>query len=364
MLAVRAGLALALANIRYWLAVAPLVRRQLTRWRGQAQAIEDPAMRTLALEKLRDEGFNAEVAATLATLAPRVHRGRVVEAIVALEVLYDFLDGVTEPLSSEDPDECRLLFAAFTDAVTPARRPTYHRNRSRCASGCYLDELARTVREALAQLPAASVLAEPLRTSAARAAAAQLHIHAALRSDDRRLTSWAIVHSVGTPLAWREFLAGAASSVLAVHALIAAAAKTDTTLEQGRELDRIYLSIAVLPTVLDSLVDYEQDECTGFVRLYNHPAGVSERLASVIRIAVHEAHTAPNGAYHVMTLVGVVAYYASAGGQVARPVTDEIAQQLRPLMSPTLAVMRAWRALKRARPLSAAKPATMIGAGV
>jgi hypothetical protein len=54
-----------------------------------------------------------------------------------------------------------------------------------------------------------------------------------------------------------------------------------------------------------------------------------------------------------MTLVGVVAYYASAAtadSDVAGPVTGRITGQLRPLITPTLAVMRAWRLAKWLRP--------------
>jgi hypothetical protein len=53
-----------------------------------------------------------------------------------------------------------------------------------------------------------------------------------------------------------------------------------------------------------------------------------------------------------MTLVGVVAYYASAPSaqsDFARPVTEQVRQHLRPVIGPTLAVMLAWRAAKRAR---------------
>ncbi len=356
-LAARAGLALVLANARYWLRVAPLVRRQLKRWHRRAQAIEDPGLRAVALQKLSEESFNAEVAATLATLAPRAHCGRVVEAIVALEILYDFLDGLTESPSHEAPGDGARLFTALTDAVSPAieQGRDYYRDHSPAGDGGYLEELTVTVRRAVAALPASTALAELMRGSAARAAAAQLHIHGASLLGDGQLAAWAKRHAAGTSLQWREFLAGAASSVLVAHALIAAAADHRTTREQGLELDRIYLSIAVLPTILDSLVDYEQDMTSGrpgYARHYEDPAVLTGRLASVIHNAVRHARTAPNGPHHVMTLVGVVAYYASAStatGDVARPVTDRITHQLRPLITPTLAVMRAWRAAKRLR---------------
>ena len=225
-LAAQASGALLLANARYWCAVAPLVHRQLRRWRRRARAIEDPVLGTLALQKLSEEGFNAEVAATLATLAPRLHRRSVVEAIVALEVLFDYLDGLTESPAAESPDDGHRLFKAFIDAVTPATPPVgdYFRHRPRSDDGGYLDELVAAVRHALVSLPATIKLTDIMRRSAERTSEAQLHIHAACIAETGHLERWAKRSANDTQLDWREYVAGAASSVLAVHALIAAAA--------------------------------------------------------------------------------------------------------------------------------------------
>lgn len=353
----QANLALLLANTRYWSSVAPLVRRELERWRRRARAIEDPSLRALALHKLRQEGFNAEVAATLATLAPRAHRARTVEAIVALEILFDYLDGLTESPSQDAPGDSLLLFGAFTDAVTASRTPTrdYYRLHPRTRDGGYLQALAATVRAALAGLPARDEVADVLIRGAERAAAAQIQIHSASIEGPLALERWATLQASGTAFEWREFLAGAASSVLAVHAVIAAAANRGTTYEQAVAIDRAYMSIAVLPTVLDSLIDYDDDTATGrpgYVQLYDDRAALGGRLARVAREAVTQARTAPNGAHHVMTLVGVVAYYASAPSahsELARPITARIERELRPLITPTLGVMRVWRAAKLVR---------------
>jgi hypothetical protein len=53
-----------------------------------------------------------------------------------------------------------------------------------------------------------------------------------------------------------------------------------------------------------------------------------------------------------MTLVGVVAYYTSAPGAksaFAAPIVARLQCELSPLISPTLALMRAWRLAKRVR---------------
>jgi tetraprenyl-beta-curcumene synthase len=351
------------ANVRYWSSVAPLVRQQLGHWRLRARSISDRSLRTLALAKLDEEGFNAEVAATLATLAPRAHRRRVVKAIVALEILYDYLDGLTESPWQRSPADGEPLFEAFTDAVAPSMQGSgdYYRRHPGCDDGGYLEELAATVRFALAGLPSTARLADVMQRSAARAAAAQLRIHATPPTGADELEQWARSHAAETQLEWREFLAGAASSVLAVHALIAAAADHRTTREQALDIDRTYLSISVLPTVLDSLVDCEQDAGagrSGYVQLYEGREVLARALARVIDDAVDHARRAPNSSHHVMTLVGAVAYYASAPtarGELARPVMERTGRQLQPLMAPTMAVMRAWRAAKRLRSLMPGK---------
>ncbi len=355
-LAARAGGALLLVNARYWSSVAPQVRRELHRWRRRAEEIADPSLRTLALEKLAQEGFNAEAAAVLATLTLRKHRRHAVAAMVAVEIIYDYLDGLTEPPCGQTPDDSERLFTAFTDAVTPSvqRGGDYYRHHPRAEDG-YLDELVDTARAALARLPAMTGLAGVMRASAARGAAAQLQIHSASAAGIEQLEAWAKLHAAGTALEWREFLAGAACSVLAVHALIVAASDPRTTREQALALDRIYLSISVLPTILDSLIDHDADAAAGsagYVQHYDNTDELAQRLTSVIDGAVRCSRGAVHGAHHVMTLVGVVAYYASspsANSDFARPVTAHLEQQLRPLLAPTLVMLRGWRAAKNLR---------------
>lgn len=351
-----AGVALSVANIRFWPSVAPTVGRELRRWERRARAIEDPVLATVAIENLREERFNAEVAATLATLAPREHRQAVVEAMVAYEVMYDYLDGLTEQPTADPLRDGRELYQALADAVDLTTEPVdgYYASRP-TDDGGYLQELVDTVRTALGRLPSTAAIARTASVAAARCAEAQTRAHAVSRLGTTQIEQWAKSEAVDTPLEWREFLAGAASSVLTVHALIAAAADRHTTPEQAATIDTVYLSIAVLSTMLDSLVDYHDDVRTnriGYIRYYPDRDLLAEDLAGAARRAVQHAGTLHNGAHHAMTLVGVAAYYISApsaNSEFARPVTQRMRQELRPLIAPTLAIMRAWRLAKRVR---------------
>ena len=372
-LTTQAGAALSRANARFWPTIAPLVARQLKQWEGRARAIGDPTLRDLALKKLADERFNAEVAATLATLAPAQHRRAVVEAIVAYEIMYDFLDGLTERPTADPLGTGHELYRAFTDAILP---PTGSRRESRDHSYLYpcqlnddgyLQALVDVVRRGLATLPRSAAIGPVASQAAARCAEAQIRAHAAPRLGTAQLERWATSEARDTPLGWQEFLAGAASSVLAVHALIAAAADERTTLQDARQIDATYLSICALATMLDSLVDYDQDQqmgqSDGYIRYYSSHHELAQDLAAAAHRAVGQARLLRNGPHHVMTLVGVVAYYISAPtaeSDFARPVTRHVRQELEPLITPTLAVMRCWRAIKRARQASRRRRAKCI----
>src|SRR5829696_5146585 len=109
----QATLALGVANMRYWSMVARRVQRELRHWEHRAHEITDPVLREHALGKLTEERFNAEVAATLATLAPWRRRSRVVVATVAFQVMYDYLDAVSEQPVADPLRNGRRLYGAF-----------------------------------------------------------------------------------------------------------------------------------------------------------------------------------------------------------------------------------------------------------
>jgi len=342
------------ANARYWGSVAPRVRAELRRWQRRALEMPEGAERELALEKLRDEHFNAEVAATLATLAPRPYRGDVVEAIVALEVLYDYLDGLGEgPL--EDPlRHGEQIFQVFRAAVSEDEA-IEQKGFGRTGDGGYTAELAQAVRVAVSRLPNWNAVDEVAEATARRCAEAQVRIHALPQLGMAQAKEWAGARMHGTGLGWRELLAGAASSVLAVHALIAAGADARTTPSEAEAIAAAYLSIGAAITVLDSLVDHEADVAAGkvgFVTLYEDPRELAPTLAGVVRQAATQAAALPNGGHHVMTLTGVVAYWTTdpgADGALAEPVANCVRRELRPLIWATLAVMRTWRGAKGVR---------------
>jgi tetraprenyl-beta-curcumene synthase len=346
----RAGQTLLLANLRYWTTVAPLVRGELARWEERAREIPDPFRRELATAKLREERFNVRVAATLATLAPRAYRPPAVEAIVALQVAYDYLDLLAEQQPGTPTDAGTRPLDTLVDTFRPgpphdgeheAGPPPQDGDR-------YARELAVAARIALSKLPATGAIAAVALACAERCAEAQRASHATASERE----AWALRESAGSGLRWPEYLAATAASVLCLHALVAAAADPHTTSADASAIDAAYLSICAL-TMLDSLVDRHHDLATGelnYVDLYGSAASMIARLALLARDAAAKARSLPHGAHHLLTLAGIVAYYTSAltpNGAYPPSITKPIRDELRPLMTPTLAVMRAWRGIER-----------------
>lgn len=355
-LVARMSKALVLANIRYWITVAPLVRARLDYWRRRADGIPDPALRQVALVNLREEGFNAQATATLATLAPGPYRRPVTEAIVALQIIYDYLDSLVERPLANPMEDSRHLYRAFLDAIAPEReaRGDYYPPTHECSDGGYLRELVDTVRGALARLPSQTAIAEVSAGAAERCAEAQSRAHGAASLDDAQLEQWARESSVDTQLEWREFLAGAVSSGLALHALVALAADPRASREQALAVDALYLSLCALTTLLDGLVDHEQDLLSsgrpGYLRYYRDRDKLAQGLGGVIDRAIRQTRELPDAPHHLVTLVGIVAYYASAptaDSEFARPVMQRVTRDLAPAIGPILALMRTWRAARR-----------------
>jgi hypothetical protein len=348
--------ALLAANLRYWPTVAPLTGRELRRWARRAEAIPDGALKALALDKLAGEHFNAQVAATLATLAPLRHRSAVTEAIVAYQVMYDYLDGLTEQPVPEHLRSNLCLYRAFTDALEDSGPPAvdYFARHPSPGDGGYLQDLARAVRDSLAHLPATAAVRPTAKASAQRCAQSQARVHAAGLADPPSLAAWAQAQAQSFPLSWREWLAGAVSCVLGVHALFAAAADRDCTPELALALDQAYLPVAALSTMLDGVVDWRSDRAGGetpwLLSLYERHSDLPQPLVDTAAYAATQARRLPRAAHHLMTMNGVIAYYASAPAAAephARPAVEALRRELGATLAQAITVMRAWRACKR-----------------
>jgi tetraprenyl-beta-curcumene synthase len=354
----RAGGLFVLANARYWTTVEPLVRAKLRYWQGRARAIPDPVVRAAALQKLRVERFNVEAAAMFATFAPQSDRGRAVEASVATEVIYNYLDALTEAPARDPLGRGHRLFAALSDVFVSAGelRGGYYDSWPERPDGGYLEDLVTDARAALSRMPSRDAVAAVARRTAERCGEAQVRMHSAPFIGDEQLERWATKQAQGTDLRWPEVLAGAAASGVTLHALIAAAADPAVTAEHATDIDAFYLRVSAVSMILDSVIDYERDIARtgqpGFIRYYDDRDLLARRAAYLSRTAARRATTMDYGARHMARLGGIVAYYTSDEGArdtSAQLVIGRVHRELRPLIWLTLPILRAWRGARGSR---------------
>ena len=314
MVAGRDGAAVLWALGVYRGSVVPLVRRELGRWRGVAVEIPDPVLRRQALSALDEKGLNVEATAVFAILAPRRTRATAIRAMVALQVGIDYLDSLGEQRSSGDAE--------------------------------YLDRLFGSYRGDACALPSHDAASAPLDRAVARCGEGQRYTHAAEHGDRAALENWARELDAPPVYRWWEIAAGASSSV-AAHALIAAAADPRTTAAEADLIDAAYFpSTGALTVLLDDLIDREEDASAGahsYLAYYPSGEEAANRLDLIARLARSATERLRHPRRHAAILAGVAGFYLSAAAAetpYARPIRDRLLASAGPAVRPIVAFMR------------------------
>jgi tetraprenyl-beta-curcumene synthase len=335
-------------------AVVPRVRLHLRRWEQVADAIPDPTLRAQALAALRAKRANAEAAAVFSLLAPRGRRTDVVALLVALQVLTDFLDSVSEAAVEDPLCNGLTLHEALVDAVRSTSGPQdFYRHHPQCDDGGYVVQLVGFCQQTLDALPAAEVVRATVVGAARRCGAGQSYTHDAIHRGPRQLKMWSTTLAQPTDYRWWEAAAGASSSV-AVHALVAAAADAQTTLVDAERIDAAYrFGIGSLTVLLDNAVDREADRVAGghnYLDYYASSATAALRLASIARNVGADVRALPRHRRHEVLVAGVLGFYLSAPAArttYARPIQRELLAQASPAVWTIFAAMRVRRWLGR-----------------
>ncbi len=322
-----ASLWLIATGARHRRELAAPVAEEIARWRGLAATIGEPALREAALEKIEHEAGHASAATMLAAHAPRGQRVALAQTIVALELLYDHLDGRTEAAGLRGGAGSGLvarreLLGVFADAcaLRRPRVPEWAGDRE------YLRALACAARAGLASLPGALLVRERLAAAGARAAEAQARVHSIGELGSGQAEEWARGQADGSGLGWREQLAACGASVLCVHALALRAAPAGGAAPE--QLDHAYLYLAALATLLDGLVDRDGIGAgAGYAGLYPDEVTLGE---AAVRVGARAGELlGALGPRHQIMLSGLVAHFAAARGAGQDRTTARVLSELR-----------------------------------
>jgi tetraprenyl-beta-curcumene synthase len=331
----------------YRVRIVPQVRRELERWRRVAAAIPDPSLRAQALAAIDEKGLNVEATAVFATLAPRRRRARTVRAMVALQTAVDYLDTLGEEQAEEPLRDGLQLHRALEAAVTPAAAgDDWYRFHPQGDDGGFLGRLVATCQESIGSLPAVAAVLPTLRGAARRCGEGQSHTHAGAAADSGALAAWATGLGAPAVYRWWEVAAGASSSV-AAHALIAAAANAGTSAAEGELIDRAYFPpVGALTVLLDDLIDREEDAAAGehnYLSYYAEPGETANRLQLIAALAAAALAPLRQHHRHAAILAGVLGFYLGAEGASApgsRALRDRLLESAPPAVRTIAAIGR------------------------
>lgn len=352
--------ALAGVMTRFWLLILPLVRSQLHVTARAAEAIPDPELRAHALATLRSERLSAAGAGLISATSER-HDPALVRALVAFQIIWDYLDTLAEQPADDPVGNGVHLHRALIDALDD-RRPhaDYYRLHRVNDDGGYLVSLVQTCRDACATLPTYERVRR-VAAGDARRAEVQGFNHAPADQRVPALRRWAATRSWATSdAAWFE-LAAASSSSLGLLVLLAAAASPTTTDAAVQHLRTAYFPwVDALTTLLDSFVDRAADAVSGdlnFIAHYPSERATAARLHQITQRAIVGVQGLPHGERHAVVVAGMIALHLSHASawrpgslSTSLAVVRASSQTATPLLIVLLASWRSVRVVGAQRP--------------
>jgi tetraprenyl-beta-curcumene synthase len=330
----------------YWLSVFPYVQRELRYWRTRAGEIPAPELRRLALETHHAKWCNVEGAAAFAIFAPPSSRQAAIRALITFQGAYDYADTLAEQPQDDPIANGRLVHQPLLVALSEgAMHPNYTYSQA-SDDGGYLGALTDACRQAIDELPSGALVREGVRRSAERIITYQSLNHSG-HSTHALLADWAEDETPqGSGLQWWETSAACASSLTSL-ALLSAAADPALIASDVVAIERAYHPwIGALHTLLDSLVDWTEDELAcqpSLLDHYNSIPELSARLQMLARRSRQATVVLPQAKRHAVVLAGMAGLYLAAP-EARTPrsklVADGVLDAMQDLMRPTLFVMR------------------------
>jgi len=342
----------------YWLEVFPHAQAELAAWRHRAEQIPDDVLREAALDALTTKSADLEGAVAFAVFAPPYIRKKVVQAITAFEIAFDYMDSIVELPNSDPIASGRSLNQALLVALSPGlEHLDYYRHYPRRDDAGYLEGLVRTCQTAVGSLPSFAAIVKPVHRALSRIVAYQSFNHGDSTGSYDAFEQWAHSQAIeGINLHWWE-LGAAAGSQLSVVALIAAAGDPKMCPERATALEHAYFPwIGALSTLLDSVIDQRRDSAEGQRNLVDHytsPQETARRmrmLAAESLEAVLPLADAPN---HTLLLAAMAAFFHSAPQALAPEVgltTQAVLDTMGGWATPALLFFRTRRAFARSTP--------------
>jgi tetraprenyl-beta-curcumene synthase len=336
---------------RYWLDVHPPLKRERRARLVRAGRIRDPQLREAAIAALAKWG-NVEGAAAFAAFTPRRARFAAARAMACFQAAYNYLDMLAEQPGARAAEHAQRLHEALIVALDPTVAKSYHYAGTGQSDGGYLDEMVEECRGAVAQLAGWSAVLPAALRVASRIVAFQGAKTGDPQGDLVALRG--VVEGNGSraqELGWWE-MAAAYGSSLEIYALMACAALPVTEPAQVSAIEGAYFPwIGALHSLLDNLVDIEEDRMTGQHSLIGCYASATEAMTRMEMLAQRSrlgAEEIAGAVDHALVLAAMASFYLSrreAREPRVRSITESVLGALGPYVPMSMVVFRVRRAV-------------------
>lgn len=300
----RPARALAAVIVRFLTTIQPHASRELARWRRRALAIPDPQLRAHVLHPFEVDK-SALGAALFAVLAPWRQQLALVRLLVAYVLLWSYVDVRTE----RDPQADPWLYDGLLDGL---RGP---KSVAPFADDAYLAALLAACRLGCVALPSWEAVARTALRLADDGRTVQAINHGPIGTAPARLRAW----TASRGGAWPEACA-AASSPLAIHALMALAAHPQVDSDAATSTAAAYGPVSALGVLCDHLIDATEDRAAGshsYLSYLDAPDLID--LADHAGRGVRQLH---DGERHTVILASMTAMFLSRPNASDIAVTD------------------------------------------
>jgi tetraprenyl-beta-curcumene synthase len=343
------------ATWRYWLGVFPLLMREANCWQARAMAGHDPVLRGLALDAQQTKRRSLDGAVAFAAFGPRRSRARLVRALTAYQIIFDYLDTVSEQPSVDPIANGRRLNQALLTCIDPqGRSQDYYVHHTHRDDGGYMQGLVNAAQAAFSGLASHAIVTKTAQLAAVRIREYQSLNHGDTHGSRDAFCRWARLETYAdTDLRWWEAGAAAGSSTTVLVLVAAAANPALGPYELAAIADAYCPWIAALHTLLDSLVDQQEDIAEGnhsLIDYYSTPQMTAARLAKIAAQALEHTRALPNSRHHALILAAMASFYLSdphAHAPHADPARRGVLATMGDLAAPTMLVFRIQRMATR-----------------
>ncbi|HKM18270.1 MAG: DUF2600 family protein [Firmicutes bacterium] len=298
--------------LRRYLSTFGLVKKRLEFWKRLAGKLPSELQKQ-ALASIEAKAFHCLGGAVYAVY-PQVPLEIMLDAIVALQTISDYLDNLCDRMQVNDEQAFQQLHLSFAHALDPSAPLVDYYSHYPYRESVYLTALVETCRQQIRQMPYYAEYKPLISRLASYYCRLQVLKHLS-PSGPSRLEQWvnqALINS-STPLLWNEW-AAAAGSTLGIFCCFAASFHRYPATVRKRMYQAYFPWIQSLHILLDYFIDRQEDQAHGDLNFTfyhaNHEHAIS-RIGSIYRTCKAQVASLPHSFFHQLVLDGLTAMYGS-----------------------------------------------------